>query len=63
MIQSIEMQLAELIVQLVNDCTNDNFCAMLRLVLEGLDICSAWKQNIEVRSFRFRTSYVHWQKS
>ncbi|XP_060098821.1 unhealthy ribosome biogenesis protein 2 homolog [Heteronotia binoei] len=44
-IQSVEMQLAELIAQLVKNCTIDNFCAILRLVLEGLDICNAWKQN------------------
>ncbi|KAL8185913.1 UNVERIFIED_CONTAM: hypothetical protein K2H54_059749 [Gekko kuhli] len=44
-IQSIEMQLSELIAQLVKNCTNDNFTAILRLVLEGLDICNAWKQN------------------
>ncbi|XP_048342323.1 unhealthy ribosome biogenesis protein 2 homolog isoform X1 [Sphaerodactylus townsendi] len=46
-IQSIEMQLAELIAQLVKHCTDDNFCFMLRLVLEGLDICNAWKQNTD----------------
>ncbi|XP_077202563.1 unhealthy ribosome biogenesis protein 2 homolog isoform X2 [Paroedura picta] len=46
-IQSIEMQLSELIAQLVKNCTSDNFCAILRLVLEGLDISNAWKQNSE----------------
>ncbi|XP_054853835.1 unhealthy ribosome biogenesis protein 2 homolog [Eublepharis macularius] len=47
MIQSVEMQLTELTAQLVKNCTDDNFCAMLRLVFEGLDICNVWKQNTD----------------
>nr|XP_056708740.1 unhealthy ribosome biogenesis protein 2 homolog [Euleptes europaea] len=45
--QSLETQLAELFAQLVKNCTNDNFCAILGLVLEGLDIGNTWKQNTD----------------
>ncbi|XP_061480460.1 unhealthy ribosome biogenesis protein 2 homolog [Rhineura floridana] len=46
-IQELEVQLTELMAQLVANCTTDDFYAMLRMVLEGLDVCNIWKQNHE----------------
>ncbi|XP_053154311.1 unhealthy ribosome biogenesis protein 2 homolog isoform X2 [Hemicordylus capensis] len=44
-IQDLEMQLMELIAQLVKNCTTGDFCTMLRLLLEGLDVCNMWNIN------------------
>ncbi|XP_034964353.2 unhealthy ribosome biogenesis protein 2 homolog isoform X1 [Zootoca vivipara] len=46
-IRDLEVQLTELMAQLVENCTPDDFCAMLRVVLEGLDVRNIWKQNHE----------------
>ncbi|XP_066472804.1 unhealthy ribosome biogenesis protein 2 homolog isoform X2 [Tiliqua scincoides] len=46
-IQDLEIPLMELVAQLVGHCNTDDFCIMLRLVLEGLDVRSVWKQNTE----------------
>ncbi|XP_062980469.1 unhealthy ribosome biogenesis protein 2 homolog [Elgaria multicarinata webbii] len=47
LIQDLEEPLMELTAQLVENCTTDDFCALLRLVLEGLDVGNVWKQNPE----------------
>nr|XP_008122597.1 PREDICTED: unhealthy ribosome biogenesis protein 2 homolog [Anolis carolinensis]XP_008122602.1 PREDICTED: unhealthy ribosome biogenesis protein 2 homolog [Anolis carolinensis]XP_016854763.1 PREDICTED: unhealthy ribosome biogenesis protein 2 homolog [Anolis carolinensis] len=44
-IQDLEVQLTELMTQLMEKCTTDNFCTILRLLLEDLDISNIWKQN------------------
>ncbi|XP_020642157.3 unhealthy ribosome biogenesis protein 2 homolog isoform X1 [Pogona vitticeps] len=48
LIQDLEAQLTELIAQLVEKCSTDDFCIMLRVLLEGLDVENIWKQNPEV---------------
>lgn len=52
-IQDLETPLMELVAQLVGQCNTDDFCIMLRLVLEGLDVCNVWKQNTEVGDMFF----------
>uniref|UniRef100_A0A8D2LSG3 URB2 ribosome biogenesis homolog n=1 Tax=Varanus komodoensis TaxID=61221 RepID=A0A8D2LSG3_VARKO len=47
LIQELEVQLTELATHLVEHCTTDDFCAMLKLVLEGLDIGNLWKHKLE----------------
>ncbi|XP_030412724.1 unhealthy ribosome biogenesis protein 2 homolog isoform X1 [Gopherus evgoodei] len=44
-IQDLEMQLTELMTQLVESCTTEEFCVMMRLVLQGLEVSNIWKQN------------------
>ncbi|XP_067391934.1 unhealthy ribosome biogenesis protein 2 homolog [Emydura macquarii macquarii] len=44
-IQDLEMQLTELMTRLVETCTTEEFCVMMRLVLQGLEVSNIWKQN------------------
>ncbi|XP_042300008.1 unhealthy ribosome biogenesis protein 2 homolog [Sceloporus undulatus] len=46
-IQDLEVQLTELMTQLMEKCTTDNFCIILRLLLEGVDVGNIWKENAE----------------
>uniref|UniRef100_A0A8D0EAI8 URB2 ribosome biosis homolog n=1 Tax=Salvator merianae TaxID=96440 RepID=A0A8D0EAI8_SALMN len=46
-IQDLEAPLSELMAQLLQNCTVDDFSVMLKLTLEGLDIQNIWKQNPE----------------
>uniref|UniRef100_A0A8D0HUI6 URB2 ribosome biosis homolog n=1 Tax=Sphenodon punctatus TaxID=8508 RepID=A0A8D0HUI6_SPHPU len=43
--QDVEMQLIELITQLVENCTIEEFYVVMRLVLQGLEVSSFWKHN------------------
>nr|XP_006122063.1 unhealthy ribosome biogenesis protein 2 homolog [Pelodiscus sinensis] len=44
-IQDLEMQLTELMTHLMENCTTEEFCVMMRLVLQGLEVSNIWKQN------------------
>ncbi|KAM6280360.1 unhealthy ribosome biogenesis protein 2 homolog isoform 2-T4 [Porphyrio hochstetteri] len=43
-IQSIEMELTEVLVQLLGNCSAEEFYAIMRLVLQGLEMRNAWQQ-------------------
>lgn len=47
-IQDLEVQLTELMAQLVEKCSADDFCIILRVLLEGLEVENIWKQNPKV---------------
>ncbi|KAM8809402.1 unhealthy ribosome biogenesis protein 2 homolog [Eudromia elegans] len=44
-IQSIEMELTELLVQLLGNCSAEEFYAIMRLLLQGLEVKNIWQQN------------------
>uniref|UniRef100_A0A8C8S3S1 URB2 ribosome biogenesis homolog n=1 Tax=Pelusios castaneus TaxID=367368 RepID=A0A8C8S3S1_9SAUR len=44
-IRDLEMQLTELMTQLLESCTAEEFCVIMRLVLQGLEVSNVWKQN------------------
>ncbi|XP_034284254.1 unhealthy ribosome biogenesis protein 2 homolog [Pantherophis guttatus] len=48
LIQDLDVPLTELIAQLVENGTIDDFSTMLRLLIEGLNVCNLWKQNPEI---------------
>ncbi|NXK93991.1 URB2 protein, partial [Formicarius rufipectus] len=43
-IQSMEMELTEMIVQLLGNCSAEEFYAIMRLVLQGLELRNIWQQ-------------------
>ncbi|XP_027757943.1 unhealthy ribosome biogenesis protein 2 homolog isoform X1 [Empidonax traillii] len=43
-IQSMEMELTEVLVQLLENCSAEEFYAMMRLVLQGLELRNVWQQ-------------------
>ncbi|XP_074844757.1 unhealthy ribosome biogenesis protein 2 homolog [Carettochelys insculpta] len=43
--QDLEMPLTELMTQLVETCTTEEFCVMMKLVLQGLEVSNIWKRN------------------
>ncbi|KAM6462294.1 unhealthy ribosome biogenesis protein 2 homolog isoform 1-T1 [Liasis olivaceus] len=48
LIQDLDVPLTKLIAQLVENSTTDDFCTMLRLLIEGLNVCNLWKQTPEI---------------
>ncbi|XP_010220144.1 PREDICTED: unhealthy ribosome biogenesis protein 2 homolog [Tinamus guttatus] len=44
-IQNIEMELTELLVQLLGNCSAEEFYAVMRLLLQGLEVRNIWQQN------------------
>ncbi|NXA48052.1 URB2 protein, partial [Nothocercus julius] len=44
-IQNIEMELTELLVQLLGNCSAEEFYAIMRLLLQGLEVRNIWQQN------------------
>uniref|UniRef100_A0A8B9QK37 URB2 ribosome biogenesis homolog n=1 Tax=Apteryx owenii TaxID=8824 RepID=A0A8B9QK37_APTOW len=44
-IQNIEMELTEVLVQLLGNCSAEEFYAIMRLVLRGLEVRNIWQQN------------------
>ncbi|XP_039188807.1 unhealthy ribosome biogenesis protein 2 homolog isoform X2 [Crotalus tigris] len=48
LIQDLDVPLIELIAQLVENASIDDFSTMLRLLIEGLNVCNLWKQNPEI---------------
>ncbi|NWH66563.1 URB2 protein, partial [Geococcyx californianus] len=43
-IQSMEMELTEVLVQLLGNCSAEEFYAIVRLVLQGLEMRNVWQQ-------------------
>ncbi|GAB0187034.1 unhealthy ribosome biogenesis protein 2 [Grus japonensis] len=43
-IQSIEMELTEVLVQLLGNCSAEEFYTIMRLVLQGLEMRNVWQQ-------------------
>ncbi|KGL98155.1 Unhealthy ribosome biogenesis protein 2 [Charadrius vociferus] len=43
-IQSIEMELTEVLVQLLGNCSAEEFYTIMRLVLQGLEMKNVWQQ-------------------
>ncbi|NXB17326.1 URB2 protein, partial [Rhagologus leucostigma] len=43
-IQSMEMELTEVLVQLLGNCSAEEFYAIMRLVLQGLEVRNVWQQ-------------------
>uniref|UniRef100_A0A8C3J1A3 URB2 ribosome biogenesis homolog n=1 Tax=Calidris pygmaea TaxID=425635 RepID=A0A8C3J1A3_9CHAR len=44
MIQSIEMELTDVLVQLLGNCSAEEFYTIMRLVLQGLEMKNVWQQ-------------------
>ncbi|NWV51948.1 URB2 protein, partial [Daphoenositta chrysoptera] len=43
-IQSMEMELTEVLVQVLGNCSAEEFYAIMRLVLQGLEVRNVWQQ-------------------
>ncbi|NWU28684.1 URB2 protein, partial [Dyaphorophyia castanea] len=43
-IQSMEMELTEVLVQVLGNCSAEEFYAIMRLVLQGLEVKNVWQQ-------------------
>ncbi|XP_058690128.1 unhealthy ribosome biogenesis protein 2 homolog [Poecile atricapillus] len=43
-IRSLEMELTEVLVQVLGNCSAEEFCAIMRLVLQGLEVRNVWQQ-------------------
>ncbi|NXL65904.1 URB2 protein, partial [Chordeiles acutipennis] len=43
-IQSLEMELTEVLVQLLGNCSDEEFYTIMRLVLQGLEVKNIWQQ-------------------
>nr|XP_054485443.1 unhealthy ribosome biogenesis protein 2 homolog [Agelaius phoeniceus] len=43
-IQSMEMELTEVLVQVLGNCSDEEFYAIMRLVLQGLEVRNIWQQ-------------------
>lgn len=48
-IQSMEMELTEVLVQVLGNCSDEEFYAIMRLVLQGLEVRNIWQQKAKVR--------------
>lgn len=48
-IQSMEMELTEVLVQVLRNCSAEEFYAIMRLVLQGLEVKNVWQQKAKVR--------------
>lgn len=48
-IQSMEMELTEVLVQLLGNCSAEEFYTIMRLVLQGLEMKNVWQQKAKVR--------------
>lgn len=49
-IQSIEVELTEVVVQLLGNCSAEEFYAIMRLLLQGLEMRNTWQQKAKVRN-------------
>lgn len=45
----MEMELTEVVVQLLRNCSTEEFYAIMRLVLQGLEMRNVWQQKAKVR--------------
>lgn len=48
-IRRMETELTEVLVQLLGNCSTEEFYAIMRLVLQGLEMRNVWQQNAKVR--------------
>lgn len=48
-IQSMEMELTEVLVQVLGNSSAEEFYAIMRLVLQGLEVKNVWQQKAKVR--------------
>lgn len=48
-IRTMEAELTEVLVQLLGNCSAEEFYAIMRLVLQGLEMRNVWQQNAKVR--------------
>ncbi|NXO00203.1 URB2 protein, partial [Rhinopomastus cyanomelas] len=46
-IQSMEMELTEVLVQLLGNCSAEEFYTIMRLLLQGLEIRNVWQQKVK----------------
>lgn len=47
-IQNMEMELTEVLVQVLGNCSAEEFYAIMRLVLQGLEVKNVWEQKAKV---------------
>lgn len=48
--KSIEPELTEVLAQLLGSCSAEEFYAIMRLVLQGLEVKTIWQQKAKVRN-------------
>jgi len=48
-IQSMEKELTEVLVQLLGNCSAEEFYTIMRLTLQGLEMRNVWQQKAKVR--------------
>ncbi|XP_068010191.1 unhealthy ribosome biogenesis protein 2 homolog [Melanerpes formicivorus] len=46
-IKNMEMELTEVLVQLLGTCSSEEFCTIVNLVLQGLEIRNVWQQKAQ----------------
>ncbi|XP_068795149.1 unhealthy ribosome biogenesis protein 2 homolog [Struthio camelus] len=46
-IQNLEMELTEVLVQLLGNCSAEEFYAIMKLALQGLEVRNIWQQNAQ----------------
>lgn len=49
----MEMELTEVLVQVLRNCSAEEFYAIMRLVLQGLEVKNIWQQKAKVRLMCF----------
>lgn len=45
----MEMELTEVLVQVLGSCSDEEFYAIMSLVLQGLEVRNIWQQKAKVR--------------
>lgn len=48
-IHSMELELTEVLVQLLGNCSDEEFYTIMRLVPQGLEMRNVWQQKAKVR--------------
>ncbi|XP_063007728.1 unhealthy ribosome biogenesis protein 2 homolog isoform X2 [Melospiza melodia melodia] len=49
-IRSMEMELTEVLVQVLGNCSDEEFYAIMRLVLQGLEVRNIWQQKAKLQT-------------
>lgn len=57
MIRSVEMELTEVLAEVLGNCSAEEFYAIMRLVLQGLEVKNVWQQKAKVRLNILSTSF------
>lgn len=57
MIRSVEMELTEVLAEVLGNCSAEEFYAIMRLVLQGLEVKNVWQQKAKVRLNVLSTSF------